>query len=282
MFNSRLNLEGFKLVWELLRSQPWLDERTDQLYELLGSCENDEEIHLVSETLKLFSYLTNESFNLYINDLASKVVNTDGLSEDNTVFSAFTFDGCEADSGQQIVQCIKSVLPKLGWGNPKTVNLCTRIPRSINSHPNVFLVDEFIGSGQTILGRINYLEKEIAKRDVDEYKISVSVIACMKQAKELLEARGIEVYAPLVLDRGISDRYEGQDLADATQLMLKLEQGLQPQIRDKTLPSFGYNQVEALYCMETGNCPNSVFPIFWWPKNLSGNDRKTLLTRAGL
>jgi hypothetical protein len=65
--------------------------------------------------------------------------------------------------------------------------------------------------------------------------------------------------------------------------MVELELLLAPVINQYELKkySFGYNAAEAIYSLEgcQGNTPNSVFPIFWWPRNVTGNQRNTILTR---
>ncbi|WP_458773197.1 phosphoribosyltransferase-like protein [Aeromonas caviae] len=45
--------------------------------------------------------------------------------------------------------------------------------------------------------------------------------------------------------------------------------------------SLGYDRSETLYCAINDNCPNNVFPIFWWPKLANGEQYETLFHRVG-
>jgi len=65
--------------------------------------------------------------------------------------------------------------------------------------------------------------------------------------------------------------------------MLNMELRLAQTINNKNLYdyTFGHGGCEALYTSELclGNTPNSVFPIFWWKKDIKHKKRNTLLTR---
>jgi len=81
---------------------------------------------------------------------------------------------------------------------------------------------------------------------------------------------------------GISGLFTGDELEHQLNLMYSLESKLMPEIDGKKLPKFGYGGAESLYAVEDGNTPNSVFPIFWWPKNANNKNRNPLLERSEL
>lgn len=280
--NRNLDLKSFKLIFELCKKQPWLENKQAQLYELIDSCSKPEEIELVSTLLREFTYVYRDTLIKNLENIVNYIVNDLSLDQHHTQIAAFTYDGSEADSGQLILQLMKPLFAKYGWDKPKTLNLCTQTPKHIKDRPWVILVDEFIGSGKTISTRIEYLTKEFDKRGVSDYIIVVCVATCMNHAKKIIEASRIPVYSPVILNKGISEYFSGEDLADAMNIMNSLETLLMPVVDNKPLPKLGYMQAEALYAMEDGNCPNSVFPIFWWPQDICGEERNRLLVRVEL
>jgi hypothetical protein len=141
-------------------------------------------------------------------------------------------------------------------------------------------VDEFVGSGKTVISRMEYFVKNIqVKCDV-----RFCFLAGMAQGINRIRNLGFDVFCPLILNRGISDTAISNGLFAKIDLMNELEAKLAPVISNKKLSeySFGYAKAEALYSLEgrSMNTPNSVFPIFWWPTLVDGQARKTLLRRS--
>jgi hypothetical protein len=102
----------------------------------------------------------------------------------------------------------------------------------------------------------------------------------MQEAKSAIEATGIELHVGKVLLKGITESSPASRVKTDISLMLRIEAALLASKDGFTLPSLGYGGAESLYCMDGGNAPNSVFPIFWWPWLADGNQRETLLNRA--
>ncbi len=121
----------------------------------------------------------------------------------------------------------------------------------------LLLVDDFIGSGETIESAYKYIYNRFAVYKKSMPHVSVVCIVAMKKAVDLLEKMGIKIFASKILTRGISDAYSGEELEKAVTLMEKIEERLKVNQKNK----FGYNQSEALVCME--RCPNNTFPFFW-------------------
>ncbi len=275
----RRTKEEFHQLIKLYVKQKWLIEKKTELEELIDFCESKESKDLVFSLLDRFLYLEHRTLNLLLNDLSEHIVKDSGFTEGTTQILSLTYDD-EADSSQKILDYIKHPIYSKGWRNVKTVNLFGKSVRNFSKgKTEIVIIDEFIGSGQTLKSRINYLNKNIP----GTFKLKCCFIAGIKNTIDTLINEGIDIYCPLQLEKGISEHYKGQELTQAENLMLDLEIKLAQFINEKDLfkYSFGYGGAEALYTMEgcNGNTPNSVFPIFWWLKDKDYRERKTVLTR---
>lgn len=275
----RQKKEEYHKLTSLYVKQKWLIAKKAELKELIDFCGNNDSKDLVFSLLERFFYLEEETLNLLLNDIADYIINKSGYQEETTQILSMTFDD-EADSGQKILDYIKHPVYKKGWRSIKTVNsLGKGITNYNKGKTEIILIDEFIGSGRTLKGRIDYLSKNIK----GPFTIKCCFIAGTHETISALIKSGIEIFCPLQLEKGISEHFVGNELSKAEDLMLDLELKLAQYIKKKELfnYSFGYGGAEALYTMEgcNGNTPNSVFPIFWWLKDKEENQRNTILTR---
>lgn len=145
----------------------------------------------------------------------------------------------------------------------------TRLFSSVaNSNNNIIvLVDDFIGTGETALGAVDYIHKLIPSFENNQHIVILSITA-MRSGIDVLESQNIKVYTNIICGRGISDRYTGDELVRAEYIM----HGIEKKIRklDKKW-EFGYKKSEALVCME--RCPNNTFPIYWEMKKIAPYER---------
>jgi hypothetical protein len=112
--------------------------------------------------------------------------------------------------------------------------------------------------------------------------IDFCIMSGMEEAQSKLRAQGINVNIINLMQKGISDYFQGEELNIYIDSMNKLESKLADKIGRTKLSehSFGYRRSESLYYKFNGNIPNNVFPLFWW-KEYSGNrQRNTLFTRV--
>jgi hypothetical protein len=228
-----------------------------------------------------FKYLSNDYLGSLINDIVDYIIKDSGFEKHRTQIVSMSYDS-DADSGQMVLYFLKNPIHAKDWKECELVNTigkCYKKHRD-DGRNQIVLVDEFVGSGQTLRNRVKELKNNIN----GEYSLKCCFIAGMDWVLKELEEEGIEVFCPLRLKRGISDYYNDENLRVAENLMLDLEISLQQEIAEKELftYTFGYGVAEALYSLEgcNGNTPNSVFPIFWWPQRSGAKNRATLLTRA--
>ncbi len=272
--------EEYHKKTNLFIKQNWLINKKGKLEELIKFCAEKEKKELIFSLLERFNYLNIETLGLILNDISDYIINESGFNEETTQLLSLTYDD-EADSSQKILDNIKNPLFEKGWRSLKTVNQFGKSRKNYtNGKTQIVIIDEFIGSGQTLRVRIDYLDKSLP----DEYELICCFIAGIKETISDLEEEGIKLFCPLQLDKGITGFYKDEELKSAVTNMLKLEEKLAQKINENKLTnySFGWGKAEALITMEgcLGNTPNSVFPIFWWLKDIEDNYRNTLLTRV--
>jgi hypothetical protein len=277
---KKLKKEDFLRVYGLFPKQPWLCNKESCLIELIELCDTLEHKDLLIELLSDFKNLDQKDLNNYLNYLSYSIINNSGFQEDTTIIASITADD-SADSSQKVLDYIKMPLFKMGWSNITTVNRFNNIPKHISKgKTQIILIDEFIGSGKTIQHRLRSTNGWPNMKT----EIKFCFLAGMDYAINDIESKGYEVFCPLRLKKGISERYEEPLAADAIVRMKELESKLAQKINTHSLSTFslGYNDTQALYTMESclGNTPNSVFPLFWWPRYSNDRPRNTLLTRV--
>lgn len=135
-----------------------------------------------------------------------------------------------------------------------------------NQDFKIVLVDDFVGTGETAIGAVNYVREICPFLDNNEY-IKVLCIVAMKDSINKLHNNGVDLYCSHIESKGISDFYSGEELVKAKEYMESIED----MIKTKPKYHFGYGESEALVCME--RCPNNTFPIYWATKNLAPYER---------
>ena len=275
----KLKKEEYHQMLNLYVKQNWLIAKKEELTDLIKFCKTSNNKKLIFSLLERFNYLNHESFSIILNDICDFIINESGFSEKTTQLLALAYDD-EADSSQKILDNIKLPIFKKGWKNIATVN---KFGKAIKHHKagrtQIVTIDEFIGSGKTLLGRIDYLKKNIN----EDFELICCFIAGIKESVLKIQEEGVHIFCPLLLDKGMSGYFQAAELSKAKRAMKNLEKQLAPKINTKELKeySLGYGSAEALFTLEgcNGNTPNSVFPIFWWTQDKKNNIINTLLTR---
>lgn len=275
--------EDFRLIMEICQKQPWIASKVDKVETLIFSeCNKKEQQKLLLDLISRFEHLSHARYIECLRKLGSEIITESDLLDDNTLIVAMAADS-GADSSQYVIVGLRTIMEELGWEKHRFVNAFGKTYQEYkksNAHKNIILVDEFVGSGQTVSSRVKELKRVFDEKEVSGYSIRVKVLASTEIAIEKLTADGISITSQIKIKKGISDYYEPSEIHDKINLMLELESNLIETIDDKDMPSLGYGKCESLYCRDDGNVPNNVFPIFWWPQLKDGSRRNRLLIRA--
>lgn len=123
----------------------------------------------------------------------------------------------------------------------------------LNSNSHIFLLDDYLGSGETIEATIN---KILENKSISTDQISVISIITERASVCFLEENNISCYTDMITLRGISDFYKSPDLEEKIKIMVEIE---------KLIPGnnfrFGHNESEGLITLL--KTPDNTFPIFW-------------------
>lgn len=276
--SQRINVEDFCTLTRLHLEHEWLQYEPDALFELWCLSDNDDQKNLIEFLIKNFSYIDTRKLSEGCKLIASNIELSWSLLPNDT-FLVATCDDRKPDGSQSLIQSLKNKF-SINW---KESNFYNSLPIGANEVPNgsnLILVDDFIGTGDTITRKINYVRSVFEKKGFSDVKIKIVSLAAMNFSKDTLNSLDTDYFSVHWLSKGINELIEEGERSSATQSMELLEKKLKKQYHGKTLPNFGYKRSESLFALETANVPNNVFPIFWWPFLKGGGARKTIFKRV--
>lgn len=127
---------------------------------------------------------------------------------------------------------------------------------NIADNTKLLLVDDYIGSGGSVVDSLNYYKQ----RGVREEKMFVVSLIAQEEGKKLVEERLYRIYVGEVLSKTFTGKMQGDELNKNLSLMRKISE-LIP-VKEHQL--LGYGGSEALVTLI--RTPNNTFPIYWFEK----------------
>lgn len=275
--NNKIDSKDFIKLTQLHTEYEWLTYEPEALFDLWCLSDNIEQQNLIEHLIKNFSFIDGRKLTLAGQNLSNHIEEVWGLKPSNTYLLATCGDN-KPDGSQSIIQILKNKF-SINWKESNFYNSLPIGANEINDNSNVILVDDFIGTGDTIDRKLKYLNSTIKNRNLQNVTIRIISLAAMDFSKNVLDGLGVDYYSVHWLKKGINELIEEGERKSATNSMEQLENKLKKTYHGKQLPNFGYKGSEALYALEANNIPNNVFPIFWWPFYKGGSSRKTLFRR---
>lgn len=279
---ASISAEALGDMMQLFDSQSWIKPFHEELAELWSLCTLREQQILIKDLLMHFCMFDAELEAKACKQFNEQIHQWELIPRSTWIVAVA--DANEVDGSSAGLQKLKNkVLPYEDWH----ARFISNIPESIKKIKNgdsIVLFDDFIGSGKKIVRKDAWLKKLLAGQGIDKTNIFCSCFSGMELGiQHIKDELKIPVFASILLRRGISDRYKEKELETAIRIMKDIEGKLSQTYKKKNIDEFslGFNQSEALYCATNDNCPNNVFPIFWWPRKKDGTLFRTLLQRAG-
>lgn len=273
--------ENFNTILNLIARQPWIGDKTSELSHVLyEECKCASSREMLIKILDNFSYLSVREYSEKLNSLAEEVMSEAGY-EDNAQIVAMAADS-GPDSSQELLYNLKYIFTKREWHSFCGVNTFGGALKNFKrtGRKKIYIIDDFVGSGQTVIGRHKELTSVFTNAGVADFSITFKVLVSTLHGIEAVRAAGIEISAQLIIKKAIDGCFPEEVAAQYRSLMDDLESGLSQDHEGIKLPKLGYNGAQAAYCREAANTPNSVFPIFWWPFYIDNKKRKTMLHRT--
>ena len=268
-----MNPTTFAKLYSIFNAKKWHDKEMHEdvfsnFCELLGNL-NEKQQNLLLELVERYTWLTFAEYQ-------GKLVHIfESIPEDeiNNLNKIILFpvmkpkDEEKTKSGHGVLIILRGVIPffkryaHLRFQEIETYEKLES-PFEISENERIFLLDDFLGTGDTIKSTI---EKLLLNPSITLDKIRVITVASHQQAANYMESIGLRFYTEMITKKEISDYYTTPELEEKVAIMKEIE---------KLLPSkkysFGYGKSEGLITLY--RTPNNTFPIFW--HEYEKNDKK--------
>lgn len=256
-------------LYHLFQEKQWEIEEIgefstfDRFCSRLSELEDDSERDFILELTEQFLWVRSSMYEKYLIETMKKLFDSDAWKPDkkkNIYICALT---AESDFGKlksntfMLYMCQSILLRAFSEFHEQQVRIC-ETPEVLKQHKDnigaLILIDDYIGSGETALGCLKYLE--FLKDDWGKLYV-LSLVAQEEGVENILKEK-VPVYTAILRKKGITDVYEPEDAEKKLEQMQKIgrELGVKKELQ------LGYVQTESLVAMI--KTPNNTFPIYWY------------------
>ena len=260
-----MNPTTFAKLYSIFSSKQWHGKETHEIVfknfcELMGNL-NEKQQNLMLELSERYIWLSHPEYQRKL----IKIFNSIPEDEIDGIDSIILFpimrpeEEKKTKSAHGILLSLRGITPFLekftdiSWKEIESFEILAKKKYTLAENEIVFLLDDFLGTGDTIKSTI---EKLLNETDISVEKIKVITIASHEKALDYLQDVGVKYYTDIITCKGISDYYGDTELKKNIDTMLEIE-NLLPSKKF----SFGYGESEALITLY--RTPNNTFPIFW-------------------
>lgn len=279
---EKINEKTFYDIYALLEQYQWLKSFLSPLIELWNLCDKKDQQELLKILIGRFTFIDVVQLDKIAKGIFEKTQEW-GLNSANTYIAAIA-DSNEIDGSIAGLQFMKNKFPSTkGWKERNFYSSIIEAATRIKTNDNIILFDDFIGTGKTMIAKIDYIVKKYKERAVKPRSIKIVAYAAMEfGVRNINEKHDYEIYAPFLLKRGLTDFETDESLEAKKALMISLESKLGKKFKRLKLNdhSLGYRGSETLFQIYGHNCPNNLFPVFWWPTLEDGTERNTIFQRV--
>lgn len=270
---KKLRTDIFAKLVEIFKSKSWEIEDGSNKVSLfnrfcstLAELSEDQQM-LTLELTERFTRIKLEEYFVYIKQILEKFIidqKIDITSINNIyiapLISPEDFGKSKSSTMvQYLIRGIISNVPELAFKRIIYTEGLKVESEYINKQDSIlFLVDDFVGTGETASAAIKYL---IDVENIDKDRIVILSIASLEKGISFLESLDVLIYTALVFKKGISDFYPAELASEKIKIMESIEKKIKVHKNEK----LGYNGSEALITLI--RTPNNTFPVFWKEKN---------------
>lgn len=222
--------------------------------------EKDEEYDLFLELLREFHWISLNDYYNSCKELLTDLINDlDSKNQNIYIFPIITKNqNSKVKSGYLVAYLIKSLISSIenihDYKFEDLNNFVDIAKIRFRKNDLVLLVDDFIGSGETLEECI--LDVKSTNKNIgDKFKILTIAI---KKDTYLRLSKKYNIYKKLEILKGISDYNTGDDVNEKKLIMKNIENRIFSSIDEYSL---GFKESESLITLL--RTPDNTFPIFW-------------------
>ena len=258
-------------LYEIFEAKKWDAEEPgkfsvfDRFCDRLAFLTDDEERDLLIELTRRFVWVQANQYEAKLVSVLKSLFESPEWCETNVkgatyicpLVSEVNF-GKTKSSTFMLYLCQSIMLRTFDEFQNKQVRIC-ETPKVLQHHKDnvgrLILLDDYVGSGETAMECLTYLEKlGITAENIPMYVVT---IVTQEEGMKWIEGQGVRVYSDTIRKKGISDYYSSEEVPGKLAVMERIEKLLRVEEKER----FGHLQSESLVSMI--RTPNNTFPVYW-------------------